>query len=732
MIAEVIVDISNSEVDRIFDYIIPSNLELKAGDRVLVPFGNRSIEGFCINMKDASDGKYKLKDIIKKLDEKPLIIPEMLRLMEFMKSKFYIRYVDSLRLFIPNKLRGSKVKKLLKTYVTLTPNLTVEEIKSKISARAKSQLAIIDRLSVGEEILTVLNNEYSNSAVKALLNLGVLVASEREVYRTPYKNIVYNDSNVKLKAFQQNAINSIKNTDTDTVLLHGVTGSGKTEVYMNLIYDVLNIGKGAIMLVPEISLTPQILKLFRARFGDTVAMLHSGLSDGERYDEWRRISDGEARIAIGARSAIFAPMENVGVIIIDEEHDSSYISESNPRFNTIDIARFRADYNDCKVVLGSATPSIESYNNAKNKVYTLVNMDERITRNGMPDMKVVNMTNEVRAGNFDILSSELKELLIKTVKDGNQAILFLNRRGYASFQMCKECGYVAKCSDCEVSLTYHSEDNLLKCHYCGKRYKVLTECPECHSEKIKLGKIGTEQIVKKIKEILPETKVLRMDNDTTGTKSAYLDILGAFGSGEAQVLVGTQMIAKGHDFPNVTLVGVLDADMGLYFSDYRAIERTYQLITQVSGRAGRSEKKGQVVVQTYSPNHYIFKYLKNNDYRAFFEKELNTRQLTKFPPFTTIIRVLVASIEESKCVELAKQIYNHCKQIKALNEEEFEYLQAMKSPLARLQTKFRYQIIMRLRRNKENEIIKDLYDSIAECGVKGATAFVEINPQSMS
>lgn len=732
MIAEVIVDISNSEVDKIFDYTIPSKLELKAGDRVLVPFGNRSIEGFCINIKESSSGAYSLKDIITKLDEKPLITTEMLRLMEFMKDKFYIRFVDSLRLFIPNKLRGSKVKKLIKTYIAINANLSIQQIKDKVSPRAKSQLAIIERLGNGEELLTVLNNEYSNSAVKALLKLGILTATDREIYRTPYKNVLGNKSFYNLTDLQTKAIKQIKSATTDTILLHGVTGSGKTEVYMNLICDALELGKSAIMLVPEISLTPQILKLFRARFGDTVAMLHSGLSDGERYDEWRRISDGEAMIAIGARSAVFAPMENVGIIIIDEEHDSSYISESNPRFNTIDIARFRASYNKCKVILGSATPSVESYNNAINNTYTLVNMEERISKNGMPVMKIINMTNEVRSGNFDILSREFKELLIKTIDEGNQAILFLNRRGFASFLMCKECGYVAKCSDCEVSLTYHSEDNLLKCHYCGKRYKVLTECPNCHSSKIKLGKIGTEQVVKKISEFLPDTKVLRMDNDTTGTKTAYLDILGAFGSGEAQILVGTQMIAKGHDFPNVTLVGVLDADMSLYFSDYRAIERTYQLITQVSGRAGRSEKKGQVVVQTYSPNHYIYKYLQTNNYRAFFDKELNTRQLTKFPPFTTIIRVLISAVEESKCVDLAKQIYTHCKQIKVTNEQEFEYLQAMKAPLARLQTKFRYQIIMRIKRDKEKEIIKKLYNAIDECGVKGATAFVEINPQSMS
>ena len=364
MIAKVIVDISNSEVDKIFDYLIPSNFELSVGDRVLVPFGSRSIEGFCIKITDYSDGNFKLKPIIKKLDEKPLIKKEMLELADFMREKFYLRFVDVLRLFIPSKLRGNKVKALQREYCTLAGD--TESLKSLISPRAKSQLAIIDRLKYGGEYLTVLNTEFSPSVINSLVQKGIIIKSKQEVLRKPASE---NDNKcadkVLLTDTQKKAIEQINSFDKRVVLLHGVTGSGKTEVYMSLIENVLQQGKTAIALVPEISLTPQIMRVFRARFGDDIAMLHSGLSDGERYDEWRRIFEGDAKIVVGARSAIFAPLENLGIIIIDEEHDSSYISESNPRFRTLEVAEFRAKYNNCKVILGSATPSVESYNNAR-------------------------------------------------------------------------------------------------------------------------------------------------------------------------------------------------------------------------------------------------------------------------------------------------------------------------------------------------------------------------------
>lgn len=731
MIAKVIVDISNSEVDKIFDYLIPSDFELSVGDRVLVPFGNRSIEGFCIKITDYQDGDYKLKEITKKLDQKPLIKQEMLALAEFMKEKFYLRYVDTLRLFIPSKLRGNKVKILQREFCTLASD-DIEALKSRISPRAKSQLSIVDRLALGGEYLTVLNTEFSAGVINSLVGKGIVIKTKQEVLRQPVSEQVSEQNKVVLTKTQQKAIEQIVTSDKRVVLLHGVTGSGKTEVYMSLIESVLKQGKTAIALVPEISLTPQILRVFRNRFGDDIAMLHSGLSDGERYDEWRRIFDGDAKIVVGARSAIFAPLENVGIIIIDEEHDSSYISESNPRFRTVEVAEFRAKYNDCKVVLGSATPSIESYNNAMVGKFSLAEMNVRISKNGMPNIQIVDMAGELREGNFSVFSNELRDKLLGTIQDGNQAMVFINRRGYASYMQCKSCGYIAKCTDCDIALTYHKEDNMLKCHYCGKKFKPLDVCPNCHSQSIKQGKIGTEKVVRELQKLLGEDiKILRMDNDTTTTKTAYLDILGAFRRGEAQVLVGTQMIVKGHDFPNVTLVGVLDADMSLYFSDYRSTERTYQLITQVAGRAGRKDKLGEVVIQTYSPKHYLFNFVKNYDYKGFFEKELNTRQVTNFPPFTTIVRVLVTNENEEKSLYCTKHIYDDLKQLRANYSSDFVYMQAMKSPINKIQNKYRYQIVMRIKRYSEEKIIGKIYQ-IVDKNKQGNSVFVEINPQNMS
>lgn len=732
MIASVIVDISNSNVDKIFDYLIPSDMGLLAGDRVLVPFGSRSIEGFCISIKLDCDCDRELKSIISKLDSQPLITDEMLHIMELMKSKFYIRYIDSLRLFIPSKLRGGRVKELLRDYLTINNELTAEDIDCRVGSRAKSQIAVLDRLQCGGEFLTVLNSEYSNSAINALIDKGVLIKSKQEVMRTPHKYIEVTNNKVRLTDSQDRAFKEIINGDNNILLLHGVTGSGKTEVYLNAIEEMLKQGKTAIMLVPEISLTPQMLRIFRGRFGEIVAMLHSGLSDGERYDEWRRLLTGDAKIAIGARSAIFSPQQNIGIIIIDEEHDGSYSSESNPRYNTYQVAKWRRDYNECKLVLGSATPSIDSYLVAKNHEIGLIEMPDRISNRGMPKIKIVDMALELRDGNLGIFSRELASAIHETIDRNEQVMIFLNRRGYASFMLCKACGYVAKCSDCDVSLTYHSEDNMLKCHYCGKKFKPLNLCPCCGSDKIRMGKVGTQRIVEDLNKMLPNVHILRMDNDTVNTKNAYLEILSAFGAKEAQILVGTQMIAKGHDFKDVTLVAVLDADMGLYHSDYRSSERTYQLITQVAGRAGRAEKGGQVIIQSYSPKHYLYNFIKNYDYLGFFEKEINTRQITKFPPFTTIIRVLLSSTDESTALDITKDIYTELKKIKENTEEDFIYLQAMKAPVGMIQQHHRYQIIMRITRQHEDNIIEKLHVIVDSVGNKNISKFIEINPQNLS
>ncbi len=733
MICKVIVDISNGEVDRIFDYVVPDGLCVGKGDRVLVPFGNKKLEGFCIDTADKSDyDETKLRPVLSKLDEFACISEEMLALMRFMKEKFYLRYIDCLRLFIPGQMRGGKVRELKRIYVRLSSDFNDEAAQKLIPARAKRQLELVAKLKEGGEYMSVIAEEFGAATVNALVEKGLVEKTDKPVYRKPYRGLGGDADKVRLTQSQQDAVDRILNGDKTVSLLYGVTGSGKTEVYMNAIQRVLDEGKTAIMLVPEISLTPQMLRNFRARFSSGVAMLHSGLSQGERYDEWKRLLTGEARIVVGARSAIFAPLKNVGLIVIDEEHDASYFSESNPRYNTCDIARFRAQYNGGKLVLGSATPSIESYLLAKKGEYSLVSLPDRISRHGMPKIEIVSMSDELICGNNGIFSRRLEAELKKTIQNGNQAILFLNRRGHSSFAMCRKCGYIAKCEDCDVTLTYHSVDNMLKCHYCGKRYKMLTQCPECGSKEIRYGKVGTQRVVEELQKMFPGVGILRMDNETTTKKSAYLDILGAFKAKEAQILVGTQMIAKGHDFPDVTLVGILDADMSLYFSDYRSAERTFQLVTQVAGRAGRSEKEGLVVLQTYSPSHYVYRFAKNYDYPGFFLKENNAREVTGFPPYSTILRVLMTGEDDETVKNCAKNMFVDIREYELENKNEFLFLQAMRSPVARIERNYRYQILMRIKREYEEQVTREVYRIIDENKTRGVSVFAQINPQSMS
>lgn len=730
-IAKVIVDISTSAVDKIFDYLIPPEMPLQTGDRVNVPFGNKIIEGYVIEIADETDSKYKLKNILARLDAEPIITAEMLELMHYMRTAFYLRYVDCLRLFLPSKLRGGKIKELTREYLTVNKDIPITDMLDAVGNRAKSQKKLLENIGDGD-FLANLNADYGVSAVKALVDKGFLIKTSERVMRKPFNDVLsIQEKNVELTEEQRQAVDIVENTDKRTILLHGVTGSGKTEVYLTLIDNAIERGKTAIMLVPEISLTPQMLRIFRSRYGEGVALLHSGLSAGERFDEWQRIYSGDANVVLGARSAIFSPLKNVGIIILDEEHDQSYISDSNPRFNALDVAIWRGEYNNAHVVLGSATPSLESYNNATGGKYALASMTKRITDKGLPSISVVDMAREIMDGNAGIFSRELKTDIVTEVKKGNQVIIFLNRRGYASFQMCKQCGYVAKCTDCDITLTYHTEDKMLKCHYCGKRYKPLTHCPNCGSEHIRYGKAGTEKVVDEVKSLLPDVKVLRLDNDTTRTKTAYHEILGAFRRGEAQVLVGTQMVAKGHDFPNVTLVGILDADMSLYYSSYMSNERTFQLLTQVSGRAGRAEKQGKVIVQTYTPNHFIFKLIKQNNYKMFFDKEVNTREISKFPPFTTIVRILVRSEDEMKTVEQTKSIFEGIKSLKQDYESEFVYCAAMKAPVARIEKLYRYQIIMRILRGKQSEIIDSIYSIVDKSRTNDISVFIELNPNDM-
>ncbi len=729
MVAEIIVDVC--EFDKEFDYNIPEGMNVKAGCLVNIEFGRQPALGYVVKVKEKSEFE-KLKNILSLVDENPCFDSETLALASFMKKAYHIKRVDALRLCVPQILVSGKIKKLM--VVSFSEEADKEDILKKLHKNAKNQRQAVEYLADKKtEYQSVMNAKFGAQSVMSLIKNGCFKAGYIETNRIPYKKTGVTESkNIVLTQRQQEALNEIFKGDNKHILLHGVTGSGKTQVYLSAIEKVLSQNKTAIMLVPEISLTPQMLKNFRGRFGDKVALIHSGLSTGERFDEWRRINTGEAKIVLGARSALFAPIKNIGIIILDEEHDASYQSESNPRYNAADIAKFRADYNDAFMILGSATPSVETYRKSVLGELKLIEMPERVSGKLMPEIEIVDMTSELRNGNLGLFSNKLLIELENCFKNKNQAMLFVNRRGYASFLMCRECGYVAKCEDCDVSLTYHSEDNLLKCHYCGKQYKMLDKCPNCKSNNFRQGKIGTERVINEINKLFPDVKTLRMDNDTTRTKTAYVDILDKFGSGQADVLVGTQMIAKGHDFENVSLVGILDADMSLYFSDYRSPERTFQLVTQMSGRAGRAKHPGKVILQTYAPNHYIFRYAKNYDYKGFYKKEINSREVTLYPPFSVILRILITSENENDVVFTTKKMYNEIKVLVKENLNDFIYMQAMKAPVKRIQSKFRYQILMRIRPERKDYLTEKIFQIADDAANKKTTIFAEINPQNLN
>lgn len=734
MIAEVIVDVSNSNVDKVFDYLVPENSGVELGDRVLLPFGNRTIEGYVIGFKEISDyDNSKLKTIIKKLDDYPIIKLELLKLALHSRSLYHLRLNDSIKLIVPSQIRNGKVKAKIEKQVYLCDdeNKILTYIQS-LRKNSRNPILTINYLKEkGKENISVLNKLFSNSCVSKLISDEIIKVEEVRLNRNENKFNV-KDKVVTLTQNQQKAVDKVLSSKAKTFVLHGVTGSGKTEVYMHIIEEVLKNNKTAIMLVPEISLTPQVVGIFNARFGSILAVLHSGLSNGEKYDEWCRLYSGEAKIAIGARSAIFAPLENVGVIIIDEEHDNSYLSESNPRYLTHDLAIFRSQFNDCPLVLGSATPSLDTYFKAKSDEYKLIELPTRVNGKDMPTVTIVDMCKEFRGGNTTPFSADLLGELNNTIKEGNQAILFINRRGYSSFIMCRECSYIPKCTDCDVSLVLHKDENELKCHYCGKRFRNLTNCPECGSESIKMGGVGTQRVVSDLKEIFPNVPIFRMDNDNTQTKDAHHKILSEFGKTKPAILVGTQMIAKGHDFPEVNLVGILDADLSLFFNDYKATEKTFQLITQVAGRAGRSEIEGKVILQTYFPRHYVYKLSANYNFKAFYEKEINLRETTNFPPFSKIIRVLITSENDDLAKDVIHKSFMRLKSLRLEYGKDFYFLEVMKSPVTKIKNKFRYQIVARFNKTIEEEVVNRIFDIVEEENKNKCTCFIETNPQNLS
>ena len=638
MVCDCLVELSHVFIDKTFTYKIKEEdlNKIKIGMRVEVPFGNRVLEGFVLNIRQNNE-EIPLKEIIKVIDNYPILNDELLKLGHFIKENTMCTLISAYQAMLPVALKA-KIKTnyspKLEKYISLN-NLDLENIKL-----TPKQEQIINLLKTSSPIKKTELELISKSSVKNLLDKNIITISTKEKYRLNLtkeetKPYILNDK-------QQEIYNEIiSNLNNITYLLYGITGSGKTNIYMEVIDKVIKEGKKAILLVPEISLTPQIIKRFTSKFNN-IACLHSALSQGEKYDEWRKIKENKVDIVIGARSAIFAPLENIGVIIIDEEHSSTYKQDSTPRYNAIDIAKERCKYHNCALILGSATPSLESYSRAEHGVYKLLTLTKRYN-DKLPKIEIIDMNNEFKKNN-NYFSKKLLDELQETINKKEQAILFLNRRGYSSYITCKECGNTIKCPNCDITLTYHKSSNMLRCHYCGYAEKKEENCKYCHNKLIDYG-LGTEKVEEEIQKLITGAKVVRMDIDTTTKKNSHETIIKDFMNEKYNILIGTQMIAKGLDFPNVTLVGVINADISLNFPDFRSSENTFQILNQVSGRSGRGTKAGKVLIQTYNPNHYAIKYSKDNNYLGFYKEEMQIRKTLKYPPYYYICEIKIISKE---------------------------------------------------------------------------------------
>ena len=654
MYAQVILEIPAKAIDKTFTYTIPKDLEkkVKVGSRVKVPFGNQILEGFVLKITKTKED-YETKEIKELIDEQPILNEEMLLLGKKISETTLCTLISAYQAMLPKALKASaktnmKVKK--DKYIQLLKKES-EIINYINNCHYEGQIKILKELLIAKEKKI----SRIDSSINTLIKKNIISLELKESYRLHHQS-KQERKELDLNEEQKKVIEKVlKNkNNSKTYLLYGVTGAGKTEVYMDIIENIVKTGKSAIMLVPEISLTPQIVERFVQRFNDDIAILHSGLSDGEKYDEYRKIKESKVHIVVGARSAIFAPVKSLGVIIIDEEHSQTYKQENHPRYHARDIAIMRSKYHNCPVILGSATPSLESMARAGNKIYELLTLTKRAGKGTMPKVYVVDMKEEIKKHRFifsELLDKKIKEKLEKK----EQIILLLNRRGYSSIETCSNCGQVIKCPNCEISLTYHKTSNLLRCHYCGYAKAKYTECPNCHSNHLKDYGLGTQKLEEELNKKY-NAKIVRMDTDTTSRKGAHQKIIEEFEQEKYNILIGTQMIAKGLDFPKVTLVGVINADASLNIPDFRSSERTFQLLCQVSGRAGRAEYPGEVIIQTYNPNHYSIIYSKHHDYINFYKEEMKIRKQLNYSPYYYIILVKISTKDYDKIFQEANLI----------------------------------------------------------------------------
>ncbi|ECL8006340.1 primosomal protein N' [Listeria innocua] len=762
---------------------------IRPGMRVSVPFGNRKIQGFVISLGETEENP-KLKGIEAVMDLAPVLNEELMELGDWLAEDTLSFRVSAYQAMLPAALRAKyekyflrldeeneELERLFEGYETLDWKVAesrgilkeigkwvregsvevVYQVKNKITskkvrvvsclkaphqlaeiiedmpknAKAQSRVLAFFQAFEGTEIAAAelkKQAETTDATIKKLVDLNILTIQEKIISRDPYENHQFEKSeSLQLLPDQALACEKITAaTEQETFLIHGVTGSGKTEIYLQTIEAKLKEGKEAIVLVPEISLTPQMVERFKSRFGSEVAVLHSALSSGEKYDEWRKIERKEARVVVGARSAVFAPFENLGIIIIDEEHEASYKQEDNPRYHARDVAIWRAEKYQCPVVLGSATPSLESFARAKKGVYTLIELPSRVNDRAMPEVRVVDMRVELRKENRTEFSTELLEKIKDRIAKKEQTVLMLNRRGYSSFVMCRDCGYVVECPNCDISLTYHQSSNQMKCHYCGHEERVPKHCPSCEGEHIRYFGTGTQKVEESLTKLIPEARVIRMDVDTTRTKGAHEKLLKSFRNHEADILLGTQMIAKGLDFPDITLVGVLNADTMLHLPDFRASERTFQLLTQVSGRAGRHERTGEVVVQSYNPEHYSIEFAKQHDFIGFYNHEMKLRKMGSYPPFYYLTMINVSDENEMKAIRTIQEMAQF---LRGKLGPDAVILGPVPSTITRIKNKYRYQCIIKykIEPNLKKEL-KTLITHYQKDQQKGLTITIDVQP----
>ena len=702
MYVSVLTQIGAKAVDQTFFYHVPKLLEnnIKIGVRVRIPFGNMILDGFVLGISDNSSyDNSKIKDIINVIDEEPVLNKEMLLLGKYMSDNLLASLSSCYQVMLPKALKAEVKSNIKIKYDRYLHRIkSIEEIDKYIdNCKYESQINLLCKLKEGDILITKMS-----SSINTIIKYGFASIIYEECKRYKYDGIS-NYKRVNLTDKQRLVSDTIISSfgSYDTFLLYGVTGSGKTEVYMDVIEKAINNGKSAIMLVPEIGLTPQIVGKFISRFGNVISVLHSKLSDSERYDEYRKITDGESKIVIGTRSAIFVPFNNIGVIIIDEEHTSSYKQDNNPRYSAINVAEWRSKYHNCPLVLGSATPSLESFAKAGNHVYKLLTLTERAGGSVLPNVNIVDMKEEVKKGNF-ILSDILKNKIGEVLDRGEQAIILLNRRGYSSTISCKECGYVYKCPNCDITYTYHKSSNNLKCHYCGYSMVLPNKCSICGSDNLKDYGLGTEKLEETLNSLY-KARIVRMDVDTTSKKGQHQKIIDDFGEHKYDILIGTQMIAKGLDFPLVTLVGVVSIDSSLTSPDYRASENTFQLLSQVSGRAGRSENKGEVIVQTFNPDHYAITLAKNHDYIDFYKEEMKVRKMLKYSPYYYMVLVSITSKDYELGFKEANKIGSY---IRNNISSDSIVLGPTMANMFKVNNIYHYQIIIKYR--KDDSLMKVL------------------------